>query len=473
MKFSPTEMERNTYMKTIKGVASSAIIFNTNSKGHSIDDYALAQIKNLCDNPAFTGCKIRIMPDVHPGKVGTIGFTSTLGNQVIPNVIGIDIGCGMTLAKIKGKVKEFQRLDTVIRENVPSGFTIRTKPHHKALDFDLSSLYCYRHIQEEKSLLSLGTLGSGNHFIEVDCDDEKNYYLVIHSGSRHLGFEVTEHYLREGQKELKNKGIDVPYELTYLTGTLMEQYLHDLAIVQDFATLNREIMISVICKEMKWKILDSYSCIHNYIDTSTDTPIIRKGAIYNSSSILLSDSSRRSGGAGVACDGNARNGCRSGSEHNDVHERRCRINSPHMIELIPVQPLGIEDLSELVENVVHLYPVLIHHNRVNSTERRIESTIHSDFVGLIVRVVCQQHFQPVNFTLIEGETVNSDMPAEPVCAVDIERYWEWLEGCLTLVGNLHSNLATGYLLDEECTAFQYVEGVIRVATALVAEASVS
>lgn len=279
MKFSPTEMERNTYMKTINGVASSAIIFNTKSKEHSIDDYALAQIKNLCDNPAFSGCKIRVMPDVHPGKVGTIGFTSTLGNQVIPNVIGIDIGCGMTLAKIKGKVKEFQRLDTVIRENVPSGFTIRTKPHHKALDFDLSSLYCYRHIQEEKSLLSLGTLGSGNHFIEVDLDDEKNYYLVIHSGSRHLGFEVTEHYLREGQKELKNKGIDVPYELTYLTGTLMEQYLHDLAIVQDFATLNREIMISVICKEMKWKILDSYSCIHNYVDFSFDKPVLRKGAI--------------------------------------------------------------------------------------------------------------------------------------------------------------------------------------------------
>ena len=95
-------------MKTINGVASSAIIFNTKSKEHSIDDYALAQIKNLCDNPAFSGCKIRVMPDVHPGKVGTIGFTSTLGNQVIPNVKGNDIGCGMTLAKNKGKVKEFQ-----------------------------------------------------------------------------------------------------------------------------------------------------------------------------------------------------------------------------------------------------------------------------------------------------------------------------------------------------------------------------
>lgn len=266
-------------MKTINGVATSAIIFNTNSNEHSIDDYAIAQIKNLCNNPAFSGCKIRVMPDVHPGKVGTIGFTSTLGERILPNVIGIDIGCGMTLAKIKGKIKEFQKLDTVIRENVPSGFSVRTKPHHKALDFDFSSLYCYKHVQEKKALLSMGTLGSGNHFIEVDQDEEKNYYLVIHSGSRHLGFEVTEYYLREGQRLLKEQGIMIPYELTYLTGDLMQQYLHDLVIVQDFATRNREIMISEICKGMKWKIDDSYSCIHNYVDFSTTTPILRKGAI--------------------------------------------------------------------------------------------------------------------------------------------------------------------------------------------------
>lgn len=266
-------------MKTINGIATSAIIFNTNTNEHSVDDYAIAQIKNLCDNPAFSGCKIRVMPDVHPGKVGTIGFTSTLGEQILPNVIGIDIGCGMTLAKVKGKIKEFQKLDTVIRENIPSGFSVRSKPHHNALDFDLSSLYCYKHIQEKKALLSLGTLGGGNHFIEADQDEDKNYYLVIHSGSRHLGFEVTEYYLREGQRLLKEQGIEIPYELTYLTGELMQQYLHDLAIVQDFATQNREIMIAEICKGMKWKILDSYSCIHNYVDFNANTPILRKGAI--------------------------------------------------------------------------------------------------------------------------------------------------------------------------------------------------
>ena len=266
-------------MKTIHGVAASAIIFNTNTSKHSVDDYAMAQIKNLCDNPAFLGCNIRIMPDVHPGKVGTIGFTATLGEQILPNVIGIDIGCGMTLAKVKGNIKEFQKLDTVIRDNIPSGFSVRTKIHHNAFDFDLSSLYCYKHIQEEKALLSLGTLGGGNHFIEVDLDEDKNYYLVIHSGSRHLGYEVTEYYLREGQRLLKKQGIVIPYELTYLTGELMQQYLHDLSIVQNFASRNREIMISEICKNMKWKVVNSYSCIHNYVDFSMETPVLRKGAI--------------------------------------------------------------------------------------------------------------------------------------------------------------------------------------------------
>lgn len=266
-------------MKTLKGKATSAIIFNTNTKEHSIDDYALAQLQNLCDNPAFSGCKIRVMPDVHPGKVGTIGFTSTLGDSILPNVIGIDIGCGITLAKVTGKINNFQKLDTVIRDKVPSGFSLRKNIHHKAETFDLSSLICYKHIRNEHSLLSLGTLGGGNHFIELDRDTEGSYYLAVHSGSRHLGVEVTEHYLREGQQSLKNNGIDISYELTYLTGDLMQQYLHDLSIVQDFATLNREIIIAEICKGMKWKISDSYSCIHNYVDFTGNTPIIRKGAI--------------------------------------------------------------------------------------------------------------------------------------------------------------------------------------------------
>lgn len=270
-------------MKTIHGVATSAIIFNTNSSEHSIDDYAIAQLQNLCDNPAFKGCNIRIMPDVHPGKVGTIGFTATLGSAILPNVIGVDIGCGITLAKIKGRVKEFPKLDTVIRERVPSGFSIRKTPHCCAADFDLSRLDCGKHIRKENACLSLGTLGGGNHFIEVDVDADKNYYLVVHSGSRHLGVEVTEYYLKEGQKRLKSDGIQIPYELTYLSGDLMEHYLHDLAVVQEFASLNREIILSEICKGMKWKMPDRYSCTHNYVDFSEATPVIRKGAISSKS----------------------------------------------------------------------------------------------------------------------------------------------------------------------------------------------
>lgn len=266
-------------MKTVNGVYTSAKIFNTSTTEYSIDDYVIAQLQALCDNEAFDDCTIRVMPDVHPGKVGTIGFTSTLGKRVLPNVIGIDIGCGMTLAKVKGKTKEFQKLDVVIRDNVPSGFTTRKNMHHMADTIDLSKLYCYKHIFEEKALLSLGTLGGGNHFIELDTDDDKNIYLVVHSGSRHLGKEVTEYYLTEGQKHLKSSGINVPYEMTYLEGALMESYLHDLAIVQEFATVNRDIIIAEIVRGMKWKVTESYSCIHNYVDFSTDIPIIRKGAI--------------------------------------------------------------------------------------------------------------------------------------------------------------------------------------------------
>lgn len=266
-------------MKTINGVYTSAKIFNTEKENNTMDNYALAQLKALCDNQAFDGCTIRVMPDVHPGKVGTIGFTSTIGKQVLPNVIGIDIGCGMSLAKVKGKTKEFQKLDVVIREHVPSGFSIQKNRHSMAQKLDLTRLLCYKHIFEEKALLSLGSLGGGNHFIELDVDNEKNTYLVVHSGSRHLGKEVTEYYLKMGQKHLKSKGIEIPYETTYLEGELLDAYLHDLAIVQEFASLNREIILAEISKHMKWKILDSYSCIHNYVDFRLDTPILRKGAI--------------------------------------------------------------------------------------------------------------------------------------------------------------------------------------------------
>ena len=272
-------------METINGAYTSAHIFTTNNNTTAIDQYAISQLQMICNQESSKGCRIRVMPDVHPGKVGTIGLTMTIRERIIPNLIGIDIGCGMTLAQIKGKKNEYQKLDTVIRDSIPSGFSIRSKAHRFADEFDFDSLRCGSHIRTDKALLSLGSLGSGNHFIEVDKDDEGNLYVVIHTGSRHLGKEVTEYYLSEGQKYLKANGINVPYEITWLEGKLMDDYLHDLQIVQDFASLNREIILDELVKGMKWKVLESYECIHNYVDVSAETlnsfgsPILRKGAI--------------------------------------------------------------------------------------------------------------------------------------------------------------------------------------------------
>lgn len=270
-------------MKTINGIYTSATIFTTHNEQTNINVYAIAQLQALCDNPVNKGCLICVMPDVHPGKVGTIGLTQTVADSILPNVVGIDIGCGITLAHFKGNAKDFQKLDTVIREKIPSGFKIRNKVHYLATDFDFSKLHCFKHINTKKALLSLGTLGSGNHFIEVDKGEDGSNYLVIHSGSRHLGKELTEYYLNQGQKQLKKQEIDIPYELSYLTGTLMREYLEDLQIVQSYAQLNREIMITEICKNMKWKVKENYSCIHNYVESAASSycgkPIIRKGAI--------------------------------------------------------------------------------------------------------------------------------------------------------------------------------------------------
>lgn len=274
-------------MRTVNGLYSSAKIFTTTNTETAIDDYAIAQLQLLCDNEASAGCTIRVMPDVHPGKVGTIGLTMTVGERILPNLVGIDIGCGMTLAELKNSKIEYEKLDTVIRDNIPSGFAIRNKVHRFAEEFDFTKLCCHKSIRKEKALLSLGSLGGGNHFIEADRDETGTLFVVIHSGSRHLGKEITEYYLNEGQKALKARGLDIPYELTWLEDSLMSDYLHDLQVVQEFATLNREIMLDELVKGMKWKVVDSYSCIHNYAaaiphiaEAKTSSGyLLRKGAI--------------------------------------------------------------------------------------------------------------------------------------------------------------------------------------------------
>ena len=160
-------------MKTVTGIYTSAIIYHTNNPKTSIEPYALAQIQMLCDNPAFEGSKIRIMPDVHPGKAGTIGFTATVGKQILPQTVGIDIGCGITMARLSGKVRtdHFPKLDSLIREQIPSGSQIRRTLHRYADHFHPEAFCCKNSINEVKAVLSLGSLGGGNHFIELDQDE--------------------------------------------------------------------------------------------------------------------------------------------------------------------------------------------------------------------------------------------------------------------------------------------------------------
>lgn len=266
-------------METVKGIYAEAKIYTTNNKENALDDYARAQLQAICDNKVSEESIIRVMPDVHPGKVGTIGLTMTVGKAIMPNLIGIDIGCGMSMVKIKKKKLEFQKLDKVIRENIPVGSDVRKNIHAWAEDFAFDRLNCVSSIRLDKAKKSLGTLGGGNHFIEIDQSEQGELYILVHSGSRHLGKEVTEFYLNQGQKVLKERGEEVPYELTYLEGNLMEAYLQDLQVLQEYASLNREIMIREILKGMKLKAEEEYDCIHNYVDFSGETPLLRKGAI--------------------------------------------------------------------------------------------------------------------------------------------------------------------------------------------------
>lgn len=267
-------------MITIYGKYTNAIVYTTQNDEYALDEYARKQLQMICDHPSSNGSKIRVMPDVHPGKVGTIGLTMTVGNSLLPSLVGVDIGCGMTIAKIKAKNIEYQKLDTVIRENIPSGGKVRKSFHKLCHSIGLNRLYCYKSIDETKAELSVGTLGGGNHFIEIDKDDDGAFYIVIHSGSRHLGMEVTDYYLKKGQTESQmRKSGYAPYEMTCLDGDLLKDYLHDLVITQEYARINREAMLDELVRGMKWRIIDSYTCIHNYVDFSGEIPILRKGAI--------------------------------------------------------------------------------------------------------------------------------------------------------------------------------------------------
>jgi len=256
----------------IKGRYNTAIVYTEN-----IEPGAIAQIKTLCDQEFVQGSKIRIMPDVHSGVGCTIGTTMTIKNKVVPNLVGVDIGCGMEVIKLENRNFELQKLDKLIYDKIPSGFSVRHKAHSFNEEIDLTKLKCKSEVDLERARCSIGTLGGGNHFIEINRDSEGHLYLVVHSGSRHLGLEVANLYQKEASRSLNKTKPDIPKSLCYLSGALFEDYLHDMKIVQRFAELNRKAIVNEIARGMGLKTLEQFTTIHNYIDIKT--MILRKGAV--------------------------------------------------------------------------------------------------------------------------------------------------------------------------------------------------
>jgi len=291
-------------MITIQGKHNTAICYTSN-----LEDKAAAQIQSVCDVEEFSGCKIRIMPDVHAGMGCTIGTTMTIIDKIVPGMVGVDIGCGMETALIDADELDYEQLDKCIHRMIPAGFEVRNKLHKLADEIDLSELRCARYVNLDRAYKSIGTLGGGNHFIEVDKSDSGDLYIVVHSGSRHLGCEVAEYYQNEGYNalcgnakfqldeviaQLKAVGrdaeiqstiktlkaqtaISVPKDLAYVEGALFDDYIHDMKIVQRFAVLNRKAMMNVMLVGMRLSIVEEFTTIHNYIDT--DSMILRKGSV--------------------------------------------------------------------------------------------------------------------------------------------------------------------------------------------------
>ena len=295
----------------------------------NIEQEAIDQINTLLEQPAFADCKVRIMPDVHAGAGCVIGFTADLGDKVIPNIVGVDIGCGMFTVElgridtgINGKTDssivnyvtdiDYEKLDNVIRTCIPSGRNV-----HEEINYifpELKNLRCYNKLKNIDWLeRSMGTLGGGNHFIEIDEGFEGRKYLIIHTGSRNLGKQVADYYqnlavelmigrdklayerdrliaeykgqgrsseIQDAIKELRNtwrkKTNDIPKELCYLTGKYRDDYIYDMKICQRFAKQNRLMIALKIMLSMGWYSIDLFETVHNYIDESN---MIRKGAI--------------------------------------------------------------------------------------------------------------------------------------------------------------------------------------------------
>ncbi len=291
-------------MIEITGKVSTAKVFCS-----EVEESAAQQIRALCDMEYTAGSKIRVMPDVHAGAGCTIGTTMTIRDTIVPNLVGVDIGCGMETVRIKETRMELQKLDRLIHQNIPAGFDIRKEPHRYAQEIDLRQLRCAASVNLERAERSVGTLGGGNHFIEADRAEDGALYLVVHSGSRHLGLEVANFYQKAGYDALNRKDpqaierliaeykaqgrekeiqkalqelkaqvlTQIPYALAYVSGQLFDDYIHDMKIVQEFARLSRKAMMDEIIRGMKVSVEEEFTTIHNYIDT--EAMILRKGAV--------------------------------------------------------------------------------------------------------------------------------------------------------------------------------------------------
>lgn len=297
--------KENSMLK-IQGKVNTALCYAS-----VIEEQAIEQISRMCDYELTEGSRIRIMPDVHAGAGCTVGTTMTVTDKVCPNIVGVDIGCGMYTVHLRDRAIDFEAMDRAAHR-IPSGMDVW---EGRQAHFDLTQLRCYRALKDARRLeRSLGTLGGGNHFIEVDRASDGSFYLVIHSGSRNLGKQVAEWYqnlavdlhmgkdaffrerdeiirtykeqgrrkeiqgkLKEMERGFAARTLTVPPDLCWLTGTYLADYLHDVEICQRFARINRELMAEILLRETGMTAGEAFHTIHNYIDT--EEMILRKGAI--------------------------------------------------------------------------------------------------------------------------------------------------------------------------------------------------
>ena len=291
-------------MIELRGKYNSTKVFTDN-----IEQTAVDQIIELCNQEFLKDSKVRIMPDCHAGAGCTIGTTMTIKDKVVPNLVGVDIGCGVGVVKISNKDIDFAKLDKVIRKYIPFGQEVRKSSHKNANQFEsnLIKLKCFNNINFNRAVLAIGTLGGGNHFIEMNKDLNDNLYLVVHTGSRYLGKQVAKYYQdlaykslldkklnkkeiidklkKEGREKeierelnnIKTNDIKINKELAYVEGINFDNYINDMKITQKFSSLNRKTIIDIIVEKMNFDVVESFETIHNYIDI--ENMILRKGSI--------------------------------------------------------------------------------------------------------------------------------------------------------------------------------------------------